>query len=219
MVHKSLAVRLPDTPPFDRADWFTTFLGQVVRPVVDTRRLERFWFSRYGGATGVREAKFRFSTEYFEAVHQLISGLIARLQLTLVPEHGHVYPHDFDVIGDLSHSRFVGSNLSPKHPVARGDLNYDFLHRGAVLTLDYLSGPEPSGYFGLEPENRSGYNAVTSMETMHHLFSNMCGVNLIFVLAEHPQHGQHWMTIQMFLHRTRANGEPWTELFRSPVLW
>jgi hypothetical protein len=217
--HKSLFVRLPAGAPFDRENWYESFLGNVVLPVVATGKLHRFWFSRYGNPDGTHDAKFRFSTEHFDEVHPLVQGLIERFGLELQKEHGHEFPHDFDIVGDLSDSRFVGDNQRPIHRVSRGKLNYAFLHAGAVLVLDHLSGPDGGGYFRLEPETKSHYNVSTSVETIHHAFSNMSGIQLTFVQAEHPQYGQHWLTLPRFLNRSIAQGEPWRELTRLSVLW
>jgi hypothetical protein len=77
MVQKSLAVLLPDVAPFDRAEpdpgnWYDSFLGNVVLPIVATGKLDRFWFSHYGGQPSYRQAKFRFTTEHFEDVDPLV---------------------------------------------------------------------------------------------------------------------------------------------------
>jgi hypothetical protein len=106
MEHFSLSAAPPSAPPFDRpvpqpGNWYDSFLGNVVLPVYETGKLDRFWFTQYGAFGKDHHAKFRFSTKHFDDIHAVLQPLIAKYSLTLQQEHGHTYPHPFDIIGDL----------------------------------------------------------------------------------------------------------------------
>ena len=98
MKHYSLAVSLPQSPPYDRpgpepGNWYDSFLGNVVLPAVQTGQVNRLWFSHYGSFGNNPHAKFRFSTRDFGAVDSVLQAAIEKHSLELLEEHGKTYPH------------------------------------------------------------------------------------------------------------------------------
>lgn len=197
MVHTSLAVLLPNDPPFDWAEpdpgnWYDSFLGNVVLPVVSTGKLDRFWFSHYGGLPSTCEAKFRFTTDHFADVDPLIQDLLRKYKLKLVKEHEKTYPADFDIIGDLVKGpmgvRFFGANKRQRDREARGQIIFDMLHSVARLTLDCLSESDGDGHWYREinsDENNDHFG--DTLEAAHHLFCNETSVPTgICVISESP---------------------------------
>ncbi len=182
MFDTSLSVAFPATAPFDRADgsrgnWYDSFLGNVVRPVYETGKLDRFWFSHYGQFPKDHHAKFRFSTEHFAEVHSVLEPLITRYSLTLLGEHNHTYPHPFDIINDLvapNECRHFGTNQRNKDRIERGHRIYEFVHAAAVLTLHCLSHEDSDGRWYREDNLDRGNNHFgDTMEAIHHLLCNL----------------------------------------------
>jgi hypothetical protein len=119
MVNASLAAAPPPDRPFDQPEpqsgnWYDSFLGNIVLPAFETGKLERFWFSHYGAFGKGHHAKVRFSTEHFNDVQNVLDPLIAKFKLNLQQEHGHTYPHPFDIVGDLvpQNERLITGTIS-----------------------------------------------------------------------------------------------------------
>jgi hypothetical protein len=62
MSHHSIRLEFPADPPFDRENWFETFVGQFVKPLLATDLVKQYWFSRYGDSSR-REIRFRLTTD------------------------------------------------------------------------------------------------------------------------------------------------------------
>lgn len=185
MKHYSLAVNVPDTPPFDRPDgapgnWYDTFLGAVVLPTYQTGALERLWFSHYGAFGNNPHAKFRFSTDDFASVDAIIQAKVNKYSFTLLEEHGETYPHEFDIVGDLapkSAKAHYGSNQRHSDNRERGELIYSFLSSAAILTLHCLSHTDAEGRWYREPNPDNGNNHFgDTTESLHHLYCNLSKV-------------------------------------------
>jgi hypothetical protein len=155
-------------------------LGNIVLPVYETGKLDRFWFTHYGGFAKDHHAKFRFSTDHFNDVHAVLEPLIKQYALTLQEEHGHTYPHPFDIVSDLVPAHeyaHYGNNQRNTDRLERGSLLYSFLHASAILTLHCLSHHDPDGrWFREENLDRGNNHYGDTMESIHHLFCNLSNV-------------------------------------------
>lgn len=166
MNHRVLRLQLPPTSPFDKENWFESFVGEFVRPLVLTEKVEKYWFSRYEDQENGRHVGFRFSTRFLTEIDPQIIALISTLQLK------HLDPYrDYDYVADLGSNRFLGENTAANRE-CRATLVYDFLYTTSRLFLDFLAYSEPPGYWHLESETSSGQNRLNSFESLHHLFCN-----------------------------------------------
>lgn len=186
MEHYSLAVEPPTASPFDRpngqpGNWYDTFLGTVVLPAVQTGKLERFWFSHYGAFGQGHHVKFRFSTDSIADVQAVLDPLIAKFSFRLLEEHGHTFPHPFNIIDDLSHQNGgvlrLGNNQRVKDFRERGELLYSFLHSTALLVLHCLNATDQDGrwYREFNPD-QGNHHYNDTLESIHHLFCNQSDV-------------------------------------------
>lgn len=193
---KSLDLIIPDTAPFDKHEnWFESFVGRHIRPVVASSTLKRFWFSRYGQVGAGKSIRFRFEFDDLSLVQSEIDQL---LKIFPVGNSGYA---DYDYASDIGEgegSRFLGVNGRHQDKGLRGELAFDFLHASARLFLDCLAGPDSAGYFKKEPETSSGFSVETSLEQFHHLFCNMTAVPTFVVEAEHPLYGKHLLSLITF---------------------
>ena len=48
MTHHSIYLEFPAKAPFDRENWFETFVGHSVNPLLATGLVKQYWFSRHG---------------------------------------------------------------------------------------------------------------------------------------------------------------------------
>jgi hypothetical protein len=203
MAAKSLELVIPDTPPYDRPDsWFESFVGSHLLPVIQAAPLGRFWFTRYGGVGAKKWILFRFECDDPAGVQPYIDRLVGAFS---PGDSGYC---DYDAASDIGEgegSRFLGANGRHHDKRRRGDLAFDFLHATAKLFLDGLAGPDAGGYFVREPETASGFSRETCLEQFHHLFCNMTGVPSFVAEAEHPDHGNHLLSLITFA--TLKNGD------------
>lgn len=185
MQHFSLSCSPPTAPPFDRpvpqpGNWYDSFLGNIVLPLSETGKLDRFWFSQYGAFGKGHHAKFRFSTEHSDEVHAILNPLIVKFSIQLLQEHGETYPHQFDIIGDLvspQEKRHFGDNARNTSRLERGECLYTFLHAASALTLHCLShsDSESRWYREVNPDRVNTQFGDTT-EAIHHLFCNLSSV-------------------------------------------
>lgn len=168
----SMEFHLPNTPPFDAANWFETFVGQLVVPLVNTGKVHRYWFTRYGSAAaGNKRALFRFYTRDVKAIEKRAQELAQSMQAT-----GGDADLAYDA-GEISgHPRFLGINQRQTNGKARKELIWGFLHASAALYVDCLSHQDGQGRWSLEVNNDQG-NCSTgeTFESFHHMFCNITG--------------------------------------------
>jgi hypothetical protein len=191
---KSLHLIVPDIKPYDRPDsWFETCVACNIKPILDTGKIRRFWFSRYG-AIGNKSIRFRFDCDDLKSIEPSVEELAKKFRL------GSEGYGDYDWAADLGkgeNSRFLGDAHSDA--VRRGDVVFNFLFATSRLFLDCLTGPDQDGYFHMETEKKSGFSLETSMEQFHHLFCNVTGVPCFAAVAQHPGlPGIHVMSLLEF---------------------
>lgn len=187
---KSLSLVVPDDKPYDNPEnWFLSFVGNNLLPVIEEGNISRFWFTAYG-AVGHEQGKhirFRFEVHDLALVKARISHLI---ECFGNDPSGYT---DYNVgkdIGRGEKSRFLGTNAKHQDEVRRGDLAFNFLHASACLMLDCLVGPDTDGYFALESVTESGFSIETPLEQFHHLFCNMTQVPTFLGLGAPPNQQQ-----------------------------
>lgn len=204
MASKSVSLSIPDDPPYDRQEnWYESFVGRDLAPVIDSGRFRRYWFTRYGAIGQRKHILFRFDANDLEAAEESLSPLRAKFRL------GPGGYTDYDIAGDIGRgekSRFLGNNGRHQDAARRGDIAFDFLHASARLFIDCLTGPDDEGYWCLEPEKTSGFSVATSLEQFHHLFCNLSNVPTWIVICAHPGlPGHHVMSFEEF--KVAANND------------
>lgn len=181
----SIEVDVPDSPPFDNKDnWFESYVGQIIEPVVRSQPINRFWFTRYGAVGHGKRTLFRFETSDVTAALKAL-----RIELS---SHGLTIKHEqiYDVAADIGRgeqSRFLGTNSRHQSSKQRGDIVFSFLHATACLMIDCLVGPDAEGRYSLESETQSGFSRETVLEQFHHLFCNMTCVPTFIAIGMPPQ--------------------------------
>lgn len=184
MQHKSLHLKIPDERPFDKDNnWFESFIGNFVVPIIETSLIDRFWFSRYRDYKIGKHVRFRFYTNNYDKLIPTLHKLSKQFGLIDLNDE-----NDYDPIQDLGSDRFLGNNKKHKDRFKRTNLVYDFLHATSKLFIDALSHSDEYGYFYREINNDKGNNpSGDSLESIHHLFCNITEVPLIALLIEKEQ--------------------------------
>ncbi|MEO7931538.1 MAG: hypothetical protein ABIT76_00120 [Chthoniobacterales bacterium] len=162
--------QLPNAAPFDAANWFETFVGQIVVPLLSTGKVKRYWFTRYETG-GNKSALFRFYTRDVKAIEKKAKELAKSMHVT-----GGAADLAYDA-GEISgHPRFLGTNQRQADGKARKELIWDFLHASAVLYVDCLSHQDGQGRWNSEINMDQG-NCSTgqTFESFHHMFCNITG--------------------------------------------
>ena len=178
MVHKPLHLLLPDQRPFDKENWFESFVGSFVMPVLESGKIHQYWFSRYV-SSGAREVRFRFTLEDYGEIAPVVGDLINTLSLSDMKDE-----EDYCWTNDLGQERFLQNNQRQRSKEERGQLVLDYLHAVSRLFVDSISHSDEEGYFHQE-RNSSGYNPFGSIfESLHHLFCNMTDVVTVVVAAK-----------------------------------
>jgi hypothetical protein len=166
MMLKSVHIGIPDTKPFDRVDWFEAFVGNFVLPVLDTKLIDSYWFSRYQDPK--KHARFRIKTKDYSLIKPKIDDLIKDLGLTNLADE-----EKYDG-GEFRGRRFVGENARKIDPVARQELIWDFLHASSRLYVDTFSHCDADKYWYREQNHDRGNNIDgDTIESPHHLFCNL----------------------------------------------
>jgi hypothetical protein len=164
----SLHYKLPNVAPFDKENWFESFLGEVVLPIVKTKLLDSFWFSQYGNIQ-VPEVRFRLKIDDFGKISDLVLELEKKYGLIDVGDEKNYEGKEI-----RNHPRFLGENHKQSDKDFRYELIWNFLFASARLYLDCLSHRDEDGRWSIEqnsdPVNCAGGNTVSSF---HHLFCNL----------------------------------------------
>ncbi|MFH0846801.1 MAG: lantibiotic dehydratase C-terminal domain-containing protein, partial [Chloroflexota bacterium] len=181
MIHKSLHLQLPSSKPFDRDNWFESFVGNFVLPLLETGLVDRYWFSRYQDSTHGKHVRFRFFTKDYQALEPNILQLTSKWSVKNLGDEDN-----YTLVGDLGTDRFLGDNHRQTDREKRANLVFDFLYTTSRLFVDFLSHHDVDGYWYLENETRSGQNFHTAFESLHHLYCNITEPPIYVVEATHP---------------------------------
>jgi hypothetical protein len=134
MITKSLHYKIPAGKPFDKANWFETFVGSFVVPLVATGHIQSYWFSRYEDGQHGKHARFRIRTENPAAIEAKEKELAGDLKL-----HDLADEPNYDGGEIRNEVRFLGTNQRQADRDARYELIWDFLHASSKLFVDCLS--------------------------------------------------------------------------------
>jgi hypothetical protein len=177
MQSREFYLELSNTVPFDQDNWFETFVGTFVLPLLATGRIARFWFTRYSDGTN-KQAKVRYEVDDYDTLRPHVASLVTQLAIRIINDG------EFDIVGDLSGIRFLGDNQRQTDYRARGDLIFDFLDASSRLFVDCLSHADADGRWTLETNKERANNPEgSSFQTFHHLFCNLTNVPLRVVVA------------------------------------
>jgi len=124
---KSIHLKIPDTKPFDRGDWFEAFVGNCVIHILDTGLVDSYWFTRYLEQGIGKHARFRIKTADYSVVKPHVDTLIAKYGLIDLADEENWDGAEF------RDRRFIGQNQRKIDPYARQELIWDFLHASSRL--------------------------------------------------------------------------------------
>jgi hypothetical protein len=170
MSYHSLHLRFPSRAPFDGANWFDTFVGRFVKPLLGTGLIQQFWFTRYG-TPQLHEVRFRLVTADFAGLRPTTDRYLRECGFTQLDDES-----DLTLVGDLGGSRFLSPDACNQSPEHRAQLALNLLHALAVLYVECLVGPDAEGRFRQEINTEINNPHGSIFETFHHLFCNTTDV-------------------------------------------
>ena len=217
MITKSLHYKIPAQAPFDQTNWFETFVGSFVVPLVATGHIQSYWFSHYEDGELGKHARFRIRTENPVAIEAKEKELAAYLKLRDLadePNYGGGEIRDAD--------RFLGTNQRQADRDARYELIWDFLHASSKLFVDCLSHQDADERWSLESTPDVGNCADrNTVESFHHLFCNLTGLEpLIYEtnVSGWPRLMSHMYYVARHCQaREQAGMEPFKSLQEIPA--
>ncbi len=170
MSYHSIHLQFPANVPYDQENWFETFVGRFVKPLLGTGLVKQYWFTRYESAQ-VREIRLRLTTDDFATLGPIVQQQFQGDGFTdLADEAGATLENN------LGGGRFLSPDAPNQSSDHRGQLMLNFHHSLAVLFVESLIGPDGEGRFRQE-KNTDGDNPHGSIfETAHHLFCNTTNV-------------------------------------------
>ena len=172
MITKSLHYKIPAQAPFDQGNWFETFVGSFVVPLVATGHVQSYWFSRYEDGQHGKHARFRIRTENPAAIETKEKELATHLKLHDLADEPNYEGSEIRNVG-----RFLGTNQRQTDRDARYELIWDFLHASSKLFVDCLSHQDAEERWSLESNPDAGNCADgNTVESFHHLFCNLTGL-------------------------------------------
>ena len=139
MAIKSIHVNVPNNPPFDRADWFESVVGNFIKPIIATGLLQSYWFTRYQDPA--KHARFRLKTADYAALRPTVDGLIAKLGLTDRADEENYADNEF------TSARWCGTRNPLVDRAVRQTLTWEFLSAAAALYVDTFSHADAQGYW------------------------------------------------------------------------
>lgn len=170
---KSMHLKLIPGKPFDKHNWFESWIGNFVQPLITDCNIKKFWFSRYG-LPKKGEIRFRFEEpedmEKFNHRYDMLKHYIKR---DMKDEE------NYSIVNDLGNLRFLGMGNS--YAKQRADLVLNYLQALCQLYMDCLV-HEGKGYFNLEKNIWQAENPDGSVfESIHHLFHNITSYEMPIV--------------------------------------
>jgi len=178
MIHKSLHLLLPNSKPFDKENWFESFVGNFVVPIIATGKVHQYWFSRYG-RNGQREIRFRFALDDYDEIKPLVEELIVKYSLCNLKDEDN-----YNVIDNLGTKRFLGNNQRQSNRAERAQLVFDYLHSISRLFVDCLSHSDENKYFYQEKNTDLNNPHGSVFESLHHLLCNITDATTVVVEVE-----------------------------------
>jgi len=170
MSYHSIHLAFPANAPFDRANWFETFVGHFVKPLLATGLVKQYWFTRYGSAQQ-REIRLRLTTDNFAALGPIVQQQIQAASFTDLADEQNA-----TLAGNLGGSRFLSPDSPNQSAEMRGQLMLNLHHAIAALFVDTLVGPDADGRFRQERNIEINNPHGSVFETVHHLLCNTTDV-------------------------------------------
>lgn len=170
MSYHSIHLQFPANAPYDQENWFETFVGRFVKPLLRTGLVQQYWFTRYGNAH-VREIRLRLTTYDFATLWPIVQRQIQANGFTdFADEVGATLENN------LGGGRFLSPDAPNQSADHRGQLMLNFLDAAAALFVESLIGPDGEGRFRQEKSTDVNNPHGSIFETAHHLFCNTTGV-------------------------------------------
>jgi hypothetical protein len=170
MSYHSIHLKFPANAPFDRDNWFETFVGRFVKPLLATGMVKQYWFTRYG-SNQEREIRLRLTTDDFAALGAIIHQKVQDGGFTDVGDEQNV-----TVIGTFLDGRVLSPDAPDPSPDDRGQLLLNLNHSIAELFVATLIGPDAEGRFSQEKNTDINNPHGSIFETVHHLLCNTTNV-------------------------------------------
>jgi hypothetical protein len=170
MSYHSIHLEFNATAPFDRENWFETFVGRFVKPLIATGLIKQYWFTRYGD-NGRREIRLRLTTDNFLALQPTIQNQIQAMGFTDLNDE-----QNQTLGGSLGNARFLSLDAPNQSVQDRGQLMLNLQHSIAALFVETLIGPDANGYFRQETNTNINNPHGSVFETVHHLLCNTTNV-------------------------------------------
>jgi hypothetical protein len=191
MSYHSIHLEFPANPPFDKTNWFETFVGHFVKPLLATGLVKQYWFTRYGNDQR-REIRLRLMTDDFAGLQTTIKKQIGTFGFTDLNDEP-----DITVIGSFLNDRVYSPDCPNPSADHRGQLLLNINHAISALFIDTLIGPDADARFRQE-KNTNGNNPNGSVfETVHHL---LCNATDVVTEVEMLQLGESQLILQSPLY-------------------
>ena len=174
MNFKSLVLKMPEGKPYDREDWFHSFLGNFVLPAVIEAEaadlIELFWFGQYQHEPFNRFTRFRYASKKpDEAAKHFDNHRNKHSFLDITTAIGEQNYSAGEFLGE----RFCGNNTRKLSADSRRELVIQLLHTASRLTLHTLSHADADGYWQLEPNLDQANNPSGKVfDSIFHLLDN-----------------------------------------------
>jgi hypothetical protein len=214
MSYHSIHLKFPATAPFDRDNWFETFVGDFVKPLLATGLVKQYWFTRYGN-NQEHEIRLRLTTDDFAALGPIIQQQIQAAGFTDVGDEQNV-----TVIGTFLNGRVLSPDAPNPSPDDRGQLLLNLNHAIAELFVATLIGPDAEGRFRQEKNTDINNPHGSIFETVHHL---LCNTTDVVTEVEIFRFGNNMLGVESPLYASqlkaalRAQGAPVAEMGKMRV--
>jgi hypothetical protein len=214
MSYHSIHLEFPANAPFDTENWFETFVGRFVKPLLATGLVKQYWFTRYGDDKR-REIRLRLTTDDFAALQPTIKKQIGTFGFTDINDEAKI-----TVIESFLNDRVYSPDSPNPSADNRGQLLLNINHALSTLFVDTLIGPDANGRFRQEKNANANNPHGSVFETVHHL---LCNTTDLVTEIEMLQFGEGQLILQspVYASYTKADlgksGIPFSELGKMRV--
>lgn len=202
MPTRQTRIFVPPRAPFDRDTWVENIIGHIISPLAQSKELNWFWFSRYGGYRSdsgdcdiikipeafafppsniYKSLRFRFSIsdEAQDSFEEKLSQGIEKMGCGISDFR------EYDSISDMAGNRFLGEPRTEEKRKERVALVAAHFCATSKLFINCVQGPDQDGYFSMEKDPDSGQNPHGNIfESVHHIFCNQTNVPLRVILSQ-----------------------------------
>lgn len=167
MKYHSIVVNIGNAPPYGEPgkDAFFTWIGEFVKPIVETFQHDKYWFSYYGD-----HAKLRIWTDSdkYNSLKPTINGLLAHPLSQRLDDSGRPLEHELTLDEDLGSSRFRPSDMPPEAIHYRASKVLSVLHSLCDLVVHSLLKSDDGRWY-LESNKNDNNPEGSAFESLHHL--------------------------------------------------